>query len=394
MTWNFTLEHYDRIEEIVTKRMEADRGRLDTERVFKWIRALRYPSYTDAELDRITSPVLIAVQGFDRWPSLAMARQLQARIADAELAVIHGAGALVMIESPEKFMNAAGRFLRAAARNETPPRRLVRSGQTEVLGRGRRVGVVETGASSAVVFLHGWLMSPAMWSEASAALAGTARCVALWQPAHGPSAAPPPGFTMDDWADWVRDTLADLGITRAVLVGHSMGGLLAQATARRHPGLVSGLVLVGIQDVPWSRARNEDFTARVDAVAANWNGDMAKALGERLLGTGVLERDSGALGAWESAVRGYDRAGMAGLAHAITTRPDFSAGTPPAVPTLVVHGDADAAIGFEQGRAMVKRIPGARLARMPGCGHTPPLEDPQRFVRELRAFLRRHKLPG
>ena len=393
MSWDHVLEHYDQVEEIVTRRMEADRGRLDTERVFKWIRALRYPSYTEAELERITTPVLIAVQGFDRWPSLAMARRLHGQIPDAELAVIHGGGALVLIEAPDKFMSVAGRFLRAAARADLPARRLRRADAVDLLAAGRRTGVVEPAASSAVVFLHGWLMSPAMWSEACAALAGRARCVALWQPAHGPSSAPPHGFTMEQWADWVRDNLAALGIERAVLVGHSMGGLLAQATARRHPGLVSGLVLVGIQDTPWPERRNGDFAVRVDAVAAQWDGATARALGERLLGNRLLERDPGLLGRWESAVRGYDLAGMANLAHAITTRPDFSQDAP-AVPTLVVHGDADGAIAYADGRAMARRIPGARMERFAGAGHCVPQDVPAGFARVLRSFLRRHKLPG
>lgn len=396
LTWDYALDHYDRIESIVRDRMAADKGRLDTERVFKWIRALRFPSYTDTELETITTPTFIAVQEFDRWPSLAMARRLHGLIPDSELGVVHGGGALVLMEAPERFIATAGRFLRAAAAGSQAPRPVLRQqGQLDVLRAGIRTGVVEHLASSAVVFLHGWLMSPAMWSEAIAQLGSVGRCVALWQPGHGPSSAPPQDLTMDQWADWVAGNLDSLGIARAVLVGHSMGGLLAQAMLRRHPTRVGGLVLVGIQDTPWPRQRGEDFRARAAALASGWNTDLARTTAERLLGPRLLERDAGILGRFDAQVRRHDLNGLPHLAHAIATRPDFSATPPPAdVPTLVVHGTGDAAVDVAAGRAMARRIPGARFVAVPGAGHCLPLEEPAQFARILGRFLRTHSLPA
>jgi 3-oxoadipate enol-lactonase len=396
LSWDYTLDHYDRIDTIVRDRMAADKGRLDTERVFKWIRALRFPSYTDTELEAITTPTFIAVQEFDRWPSLAMARRLNGLIPDSELGVVHGGGALVLMEAPEKFMATAGRFLRAAAAGPRAPRQVIRQpGQVEVLRAGIRTGAVEHQASTAVVFLHGWLMGPAMWSEAIAQLGPVGRCVALWQPGHGPSTAPPHGITMAQWADWVITNLDGLGITRAVLVGHSMGGLLAQAVLRRHPSRVSGLVLVGIQDTPWPRQRGEDFCARAAALASQWSIDLARTTAERLLGPRLLERDAGILGRFHAGVQQHDLHGLPHLAHAIATRPDFSEEAPPAqVPTLVVHGTGDTAIDIAAGRAMARRIPGARFVAMPDAGHCLPLEEPTRFAQALGQFLRRHRLPG
>lgn len=393
--WDYALENYDRIDAIVRDRMAADKGRLDTERVFKWIRALRFPSYTEAELDGITTPTMIAVQAFDRWPSLAMARRLNGLIPDSELAVIHGAGAMVLMEAPEKFMAAAGRFLRAAATGKLEPARVVRKERSDVLSGGLRTGVVERRSANAVVFLHGWLMSPAMWSGAIERLGTAARCVALWQPAHGPSSAPPYQFTMDQWADWVADNLHSLGISRALLVGHSMGGLLAQAVVRRHPTLVSGLVLVGIQDTPWPRQRNEDFCARAAALADTWNIDMALSTAERLFGPRLLERDPGILGSLDFDVRRHDLNGLPNLAHAIVTRPDFSAiPAPTNIPTLVVHGSEDTAIAIAGGRAMAKRIGGARFVSVPRAGHCVPKEEAELFAKLIGQFLRKHRLPG
>jgi len=396
MSWDYVVQHYDRIEAVVRDRMTADKGRLDSDRVFKWVRALRFPSYTEAELDLITTPTLIAVQDFDRWPSLAMARRLHGLIPSSELAVMHGSGALILVEDPERFLAVAGRFLRAAAAGRLGARAVARGdAATDVLHGGRRTGVVEQRASEAVVFLHGWLMSPAMWADTIAAIGPTTRCVALWQPGHGSSSAAPIDFTMEQWADWLADNLTQLGIQRAVLVGHSMGGMLAQEMVRRHPDRVRGLVLVGTLDTTWPRERNEDFQVRATALASNWGPELARTSAERLLGTRLLARDPSLLAELESSVRGYDLGGLVPLAKAIANRPDYSQHPPPVnVPTLVVHGSGDTAVAHTAGRAMASRIAGARFVAVPDAGHCVPLEEPERFTALLQQYLRRHRLPG
>jgi pimeloyl-ACP methyl ester carboxylesterase len=159
--------------------------------------------------------------------------------------------------------------------------------------------------------------------------------------------------------------------------------------------MVCGVVLAGAQDTLWSRARNEDFVARADAIAEAWGPELARAFGERLYGTALLDREPGLLGIWEAAVRRYDLAGLPPLAKAIAQRADLSTLPAPAgLPTLVVHGTADTAIALADGRAMAKRIPGARFVTVPGAGHCVPLEDPERFAGLLAGFLRRHKLPA
>ena len=196
VSWDYTLENYDRIEAIVRDRMAADKGRLDTERVFKWIRALRFPSYTEAELDGISTPTFIAVQSFDRWPSLAMARRLHGLIPDSELAVIHGGGSLVLMEAPEKFMAAAGRFLRAAAAGTIAPARVLREDHDDLLSGGLRTGVVEQRPAGALGFLHGWLSRRRCGRQPSRSSA--MRCAA-WRCGNPRTGLPPRRRTSSRW---------------------------------------------------------------------------------------------------------------------------------------------------------------------------------------------------
>ena len=388
LSWDYILSKFDRIESIVDRRMQADQGRMDTENVFKWIKALRHPTYTDDELAGIRVPTLIVAPGFDRWPSLHMAERLADRIPTAELAVAHGGGALMLMEAPEKFMVAAGRFLRAAACGRPIAHCFADRDALTVLSGGRRLAMVEPRPERAIVFLHGWLMSPDIWRHSIDALSSRHRCIAPWQPAHGPSGAPPTDFTMADWSDWLADSLRAVGVGRAVLVGHSMGGFLAQETWRRHPELVAGLVLVGTQDTCWPDTRNEEFRARVDNIAYNWNQDLAATVAARLVGERLVATQPAWVGTWTKQVAGYDLQAMSRLAVAIAGRDDFSASSPDiTVPVSVIHGSADQAVDPADGRAMADRIPNATFVTIDGAGHAPSLEDPEAFTAALSGYL-------
>src|SRR5206468_3971329 len=92
------------------------------------------------------------------------------------------------------------------------------------------------------------------------ALHDAARCHAVKQPGHGS-----PGLgknaTLADWADHLAGHLDEAGIERAVLVGHSMGGMLVQETFRRHPARVEKVVLVSTTDKPRAAPWRPTFPA-------------------------------------------------------------------------------------------------------------------------------------
>jgi len=385
--------HWDTIARMVATRLEVDRGRLDAERAFKWGRLQRRYRLTDGELDRVTAPVLLVAPVGAVWPPFYLVRRLYQRMPTAELAVIPRGGDLVIHEDPEAFFAATWRFLQAAARDEQAPR----SDAVHYLceAGALRAAVDEPVEGEAIVFLHGWLMSPEIWAPALAALGDQVRCVAPWQPAHGPTGAPPDGFTMTDWADWLAATLDRIGVRRAVLVGHSMGGMLALALQSRYPERVRGLVLVGTQATDWDAEIRRDFNALADAVATSWSPDLAQQCAELLLGKTFLRRDGAWSDRWRGEVGGYALAGNSALARAISDRPNFEAGIAKAgLPVLVVHGGDDVAIGIETGRALAGAIEGAEFVEIAGSGHCPPLEAPERFVDVLVRFLRAHDLLG
>jgi 3-oxoadipate enol-lactonase len=105
--------------------------------------------------------------------------------------------------------------------------------------------VVDIGAGEpALLFIHYWGGSARTWKAVVSRLSKDFRCVAYDQRGWGSSDAPPDGYSIGDLALDAEQIINALQIKRYVLVGHSMGGKVAQFLASRHPGGLEGLVLV------------------------------------------------------------------------------------------------------------------------------------------------------
>jgi 3-oxoadipate enol-lactonase len=387
-TPDYSEEHFERIQSLVVARLKADAGRLDTQRVLRWIEAIRQQAATDEELEEITTPTLLVAPAFESFPRLPHLRRLNARIKSSEIVLIPGGGAMVLQEAPDKFMAAAGKFIRAAASGRRPLTKLSEKTTTTIISRSQRVDVMENSEETAIVFLHGWLMSPQMWAHAMEALKGKARCLAFWQPGHGKTTALGSNATMENWADWVMKTLDELNITSCILVGHSMGGMITMNTALKYSDRIKGIVLVSTQDTLWDDEKREGFLQAVDMAAVAWGPEMGQQAADLLLGENFLKSHPAWLGSWVNEVARYDLAGIANLGKPICYRPDVSGRLKEInVPTLVVHGTVDKGIEISIAREMASRISGAVFAEMPGAAHCPPLEVPDLFTQTLLSFL-------
>ena len=388
-TADYAEEHFDRLKDLVDRRLEADTGRLDTQRVLKWIQTIRNNAATDEELEAIRTPVLLAAPAFEAFPLLSHVRKLNSRIKTSEMALIPGAGSMVLQEAPDKFMAAAGRFIRAVASNNPPLTKLSEGTTTTLLKNNQRIDLVENTDDTAIVFLHGWLMSPQMWAHAMKALQGKARCIAFWQPGHGHTTAFSPETTMEQWADWVMETLDKMNVKNCILVGHSMGGMVTMNTRLKYPDRINGVVLVSTQDTGWDEDKREGFQQAVDMVAVAWGAELSQNVANLLMGENFLKSQPAWLGTWTNEVAEYDLSGEANLGRAICNRPDVSSRLSEIdVPTLVVHGTVDDGIEIEVAQEMANRIPDAKFVEMPDAAHCPPLEVPDLFTDTLVSFLK------
>jgi pimeloyl-ACP methyl ester carboxylesterase len=257
---------------------------------------------------------------------------------------------------------------------------------------GLAVHYVDEGAGEqTVVFVHGFPLRASMWEpQFEVAVQSGRRVVAPDLPGFGRSAVPADrsAYSIDGYADLVAALIDDLGLGRVVMAGLSMGGYIALAVARRHPGVLAGLVLADTRadpDSPEGRQARSDSQALVEErgdVTPLVDGLLTRILAD----TGPRHAEVGAtLG---DMMRSTAPAGWIGALEAMKQRRDQTDLLPSiAVPTLVVVGEGDALAPVDVAEAMAKAIPGAHLEIVPGAGHVSNLENPDVFNRVLSEFL-------
>ncbi|MBL8765140.1 MAG: alpha/beta hydrolase [Phycisphaerae bacterium] len=236
-----------------------------------------------------------------------------------------------------------------------------------------------------VLFVHGYPLTHAMWTRVVGLLPGRCRCLTPDLRGLGqsqPSARAGIGRHADDLAALLDAARATRPV---VLVGLSMGVVIAFEFFRRHRARLRALVLANGRATPETAegARKRRDTA-----------ELVRRRGSRvaadLMTPMVLGRSAGpALRAeLHAMMSSSSTVGVAAGALALAERPD-STPTLAAidVPTLLIAGDEDAVTPPAMMRDMAERIPGSTLVRIPGAGHVTPMEAPGSFATALEHFL-------
>src|SRR4051794_32707783 len=185
-------------------------------------------------------------------------------------------------------------------------------------------------------------------------------------------------YALADLADDTVRLLDHLGIDSAHVVGASMGGMIAQLVAVRHPDRVRSLT--SIMSTTGDPAVGAPSQAAMGVLLAPPATDRESAIARavdtyRVIGSPGFEFDEQALraGAGLPSARRYTPAGVARQLAAILTTPDRTADLGAVqVPALVIHGEHDSLVNVSGGRATAAAIPGADLMVVDGMGHDPP----------------------
>ncbi|WP_445681651.1 alpha/beta fold hydrolase [Radicibacter daui] len=235
----------------------------------------------------------------------------------------------------------------------------------------------------ALVFLHYWGGTAQSWRLLIDTLPDELRTIALDARGWGGSDRPADGYDIATMADDVAAAISSLGLQRYVLVGHSMGGKVAQLLASRRPSGLAGLVLVApspAQGKHLSAAEREGMAAAyTTGQSAGWTVD--NVLTGRALPSHLREQViSGSLAGSPAARESWP-------ARAIVE--DVSANLADIeVPVLVIGGELDKVDSVEMLRSVVlPSLPEARLSVVAGAGHLLPLEAPEEVGALLADFV-------
>lgn len=249
---------------------------------------------------------------------------------------------------------------------------------------GQRVHVVELGAGPPIVLLHGFGGTTCDWEEhVMPALAAHHRVVALDLFGNGWSARSPSfhyGWPL--WASQIAGVLDALGLARATIAGHSMGGGAAAYFAAHRPDRVERLVLA---DALYP-LEDAEISAPFRLLATPVLGETALGLVGGIGAPGISARCA-AHSAPTYAIAG-SRAGWLGYLRDPARRPELAeAYRAITVPTLAIHGTADTFVPLAAMRRTAPALPDVRIVELEGGNHFPHRDAPERLVREIESFV-------
>jgi pimeloyl-ACP methyl ester carboxylesterase len=254
-----------------------------------------------------------------------------------------------------------------------------------------RLHYEEAGEGEAVILLHGLGASTFGYRFLLPALAPCYRVIALDLPGFGYSTRHAPDMSMSAEARYLKGFMERLRIERAVLVGHSMGGAIAQRFAMEEPGRVEKLVLIS----PASHAQLQRARA-LSWLAAPFVSTFSAIVFHRpkvrrlWLSLGVHDRafltpELIARYSLPSRMRGHNSALRRWLVDRRKDRPLDPSRL--SCPTLIIWGESDHLLRPTGGTRLQEQIPGSRLVRVKRAGHLVAEEQPDVVNRLLLDFL-------
>ncbi len=247
---------------------------------------------------------------------------------------------------------------------------------------GVKIAYTLSGEGKSIALLHGWMCNRTFWKEQIEFLSKTHRVLAPDFRGHGGSGSPEVGYTMERLAEDVYNLLMELGLKKVVVVGHSMGGMVAQQLCVQHMECVSGLILV---TTIAADVEDQLISKRIEAESGTMG--FREAFMQYFDGWFGTETDRRVVdGVRKKMLQTPEHVGLS-LVHSYR-RFDLRVHLPTfRMPTLVVGAGADASAVPVESQMLADLIPGARLAMIERCGHFPMVEMPQALNQLLGEFL-------
>lgn len=259
---------------------------------------------------------------------------------------------------------------------------------------GIRLRVHDQGKGPALLLAHGMWCDQRMFDDMVAALGASRHTIRLDLRGHGQSQAPRRPWSVVDLARDMDNTLEAFSRERAVVVGHSLGGMAALHMALRCPHRLQGLVLIGTS----AEAETVERQAQLNSLALTirisgirkW---MLRFAAEAFFSADFRQRHPERIAQWCRGVQSMHRRALVQALQAVRQRPSVADRLKILkIPALVVCGANDAIAAPAHAQALTASIPGASLVVLPDAGHALPFEKPRELAAIIDDFLAHHGL--
>jgi len=239
-----------------------------------------------------------------------------------------------------------------------------------------------------IVFSHALGLDLHLWDALAAELAGQHPTLRYDHRGHGESAAPAGPYSLDDLVDDAARLIREWGRGPVVFVGLSMGGMVGQGLALKHPELVRGLVLAHTT-AQYPEGARAAWSQRIAAIEAGGMTAVADLVTERYLHADFRAAEPETTAALRAQLLAQDAGSYVAACQAVSAVDYLDALPAVRCPTLVIAGALDVGATPAMAQAIAARIPAAQLEVLAGASHLSPLEQPAALLALLKPFVAR-----
>lgn len=244
------------------------------------------------------------------------------------------------------------------------------------------------GRTPLVVLSHALGLDHHMWDAIIAPLAQTHDVLVYDQRGHGRSPDPgPSGWSLDDLVEDAAALIRDRSDAPVVFIGLSMGGMVAQGLAIRHPDLLRAAVFAHTV-ASYSEPVRQGWMQRIRTVETAGMPAVLDTVVARYLGEAFRHQRPDAVAALKSQLLAMDPAAYAAACRAVSGVNWVPELPRIRCPVLVVAGRHDLGAPVEAAHSLAQATPGAQLAILEHSAHLSPVEEPERLASILQDFLR------
>ena len=235
-----------------------------------------------------------------------------------------------------------------------------------------------------VVMVHGFGLNRKIWIPVVTEYLRNYQVILPDVRGHGESDAPGGPYPMSLLAEDLVNLLAFLGVERAIICGHSMGGYIALAYADAYHQRMSGIGLITTRSEADSEEGRVGRYESIRAVGNQGARSAADSLAPR------LTKDESLIKEMRAMITQTSPQGIIAAQQGMAERPDFSGLLPEiTVPALVVAGVQDQIIQLKSAKEMADTLPDGEFLSIPEAGHLPMLETPEALGKGLLVLIRR-----
>ena len=239
-----------------------------------------------------------------------------------------------------------------------------------------------------VVLSHSLATTSRMWDAQIEALTARHPVLTFDTRGHGESSVPPGPYSVQSLAEDVRALLDLLKLTQVHFVGLSLGGIIGQVLALRHPGrlLSLGLCDTSPRTPPEAHALWDE---RIALALAEGMGSLVEQTLARWFTAGFISRRPEVVDKVKTMITNTDPVGYAGCAAAVKGHDALERLGDIRVPTLILAGSDDPGMPRQTAEQMRDAIPGAELVVVGPAAHLSNMEQTERFNEALLRFIDR-----